>query len=209
MDRTAERARAVPGDRLQVLSYTLNEGKGHAVRHGMLQARGDVIGFIDAGGDLQPSAIGQFLTQLLDHHADVVIGSKRHPDSKVGYPPVRRLYSWGYQLLVRVLFGLNVRDTQVGLKLFRRDVVAQVLPLLLVKRFAFDIEFLAVAHAMGFTRLEEAPIELEHNFSSTIGMQAVWKMLVDTAAVFYRLRIRRYYQRRAEQVAKQPLVFGR
>jgi hypothetical protein len=165
----------------------------------MAQAEGEIVGFIDAGMDLDPRGIGVLVAQLLAHGADIVIGSKRHPASRVQYPPLRRLYSWGYQVLVRVLFGLRVKDTQVGLKLFRREVVARVLPLLLVKRFAFDIEFLAVAHALGFRRIEEGPVELTHRFNSTIHLGSVWNMLWDTAAVFYRLRLMRYYQRLAEQ----------
>ena len=200
VDRTARRARRATTDHIRVLSYSQNQGKGHAVRHGMLQADGDVIGFMDAGGELPPKAISHLLTQLLEHRADMVVGSKRHPNSAVSYPLVRHAYSWGYQMLTRLLFGLNVRDTQVGLKLFRREVVDKALPLLLVKRFAFDIEFLAVAHTMGFKRLEEAPVTLQHNFSSTIDLQAVWHMLWDTAAVFYRLRILNYYQRKAKEV---------
>jgi glycosyltransferase involved in cell wall biosynthesis len=199
VDRTYERALAAAGERVRVLAYRDNCGKGHAVRYGMAQAEGDIVGFIDAGMELEPRGIGVLVAQMLAHGADIVIGSKRHPASRVQYPPLRRLYSWGYQVLVRVLFGLRVKDTQVGLKLFRREVVARVLPLLLVKRFAFDIEFLAVAHALGFRRIEEGPVELTHRFNSTIHLGSVWNMLWDTAAVFYRLRLMRYYQRLAEQ----------
>ena len=58
---------------------------------------------------------------------------------------------------MRILFRLDVRDTQVGLKVFRREVAEQVLPLLLVKRFAFDLELLAVSRALGFGRIARAP----------------------------------------------------
>src|SRR5919108_1795603 len=168
VDQTFERAQEAASERVHILAYLDNHGKGHAVRHGMAQARGDVVGFIDAGMDLHPQGIGRLLEQLLAQQADVVIGSKRHPHSRVQYPLLRRLYSWCYQMLVWVLFGLRVKDTQVGLKLFRRAVMERVLPLLLVKRFAFDIEFLAVTHALGFARIEEGPVELTHNFKSTI-----------------------------------------
>ena len=82
-----------------------------------------------------------------------MIGSKRHPESLVHYPAAGRVSSWLYQQLIRVLFRLDVRDTQVGLKVFRRELADEVMPLLLVKRFAFDLELLAVARALGFDRI--------------------------------------------------------
>ena len=98
---------------------------------------------------------------------DFAIGSKRHPDSVVHYPRSRRVVSWLYQQLVRLLFGLDVRDTQVGLKVFRREVTDEVLPLLLVKRFAFDLELLAVSSSLGFSRIEEQPIDLQYRFTGS------------------------------------------
>ncbi len=128
-----------------------------------------------------------------------MIGSKRHPDSLVHYPRSRRVASWLYQQLVRLLFRLDVRDTQVGLKVFRREVAEEVLPLLLVKQFAFDLELLAVARALGFRRIRELPVTLEYRFTgSGVRSSAVLLALVDTAAIFYRLRILRYYQRKRE-----------
>ncbi len=100
---------------------------------------------------------------------------------------------------VRTLFGLNVRDTQVGLKCYRREVLEAVLPRLIVKNFAFDIEILAVAHHLGFKRIYEAPIEIKLDFgknsivtSSKLFIFA-YNMAVDTLAIFYRLYILRYY----------------
>ena len=72
-----------------------------------------------------------------------------------------------------------------------------MLPLLLVKRFAFDLELLAVSRALGFRRIRELPIRLEYRFTgSGVRSSAVLRALVDTAAIFYRLRILRYYQRK-------------
>ena len=85
---------------------------------------------------------------------DFAIGSKRHADSVVHYPRSRRIASWLYQQLNRVLFRLDVRDTQVGVKVFSRGVVDEVVPLLLVKQFAFDLELLAVATALGHGRIQ-------------------------------------------------------
>jgi hypothetical protein len=135
---------------------------------------------------------------------DAAIGSKRHPRSQVDYPKRRRVYSWLYQQLIRVLFDLDVRDTQVGVKLFRRALVDAVVPHLLVKRYAFDLELLAVANDSGFHRIGELPVRLDYGFSeSGLDPLAVAQALVDTAAIFYRLRILQYYRRRRQIVGER------
>ena len=182
-----------------VIHYDRNLGKGYAVKAGALAARGRYISYVDADLDLDPSAIPEFVRLAERDSLDFVIGSKRHPDSLVHYPRSRRVGSWLYQKVVRLLFRLDVRDTQVGLKVFRREIAEEVLPLLLVKQFAFDLEFLAVARSLGFGRIREQPVRLEYQFSgSGVRSGAVALALVDTLAIFYRLRILRYYRRKRE-----------
>jgi hypothetical protein len=131
---------------------------------------------------------------------DAVIGSKRHPQSEVAYPRFRRLQSAIYQVVVRLLFNLKIRDTQTGLKLFRRQVLEDTVPLLAIKKFAFDLELLVVAHQLGYRNICEAPIRLNYEFNSTVNLRAAYRVLWDTAAIFYRLRILRYYQRRRRRL---------
>lgn len=190
-------------DEIKVTGYQNNHGKGHAVRFGMAQAKGDIVGFIDAGAELNPNSISILLEHFEWYNADIIIGSKRHPASKVIYPWQRRILSFGYQIIVKILFGLNVRDTQVGIKFFRREVLEKTMPRLLVKAFAFDIEMLSVAKYLGFRRIYEAPVELKMRFKggmSTIASKGFIKtsksMLIDTLAVFYRLKILHYYDSR-------------
>lgn len=199
-DNTYAEAKKLKNPHLKLLVIPNNVGKGYAVRYGMLQGKHDVIGFIDAGMDLDSGGIGLLLEYMSLYDADIIIGSKLHPDSIVTYPLQRRILSKGYRTLTRTLFGFAVRDTQVGLKLFRRDVVMEVFPRLVVKRFAFDVEVLAVAYALGYKKIYEAPIKLTFNWGSsikTITSNSFWKviysMLWDTFAVFYRLRILRFY----------------
>jgi glycosyltransferase involved in cell wall biosynthesis len=182
-------------ERLHHVVLPRNQGKGAALRAGMVVGRGRYLGFIDADGDLDPKLLASFIDLVEGHDPEIVVGSKRHPSSEVHYPPLRRLYSLGYQCVVRMLFRLNVRDTQTGLKLLRRDVLAAALPRMLEKRFAFDLELLVVARRLGFRRVIETPIVLNHQFKSTVSFRSVLDMLVDTAAIFYRLRIVRTYDR--------------
>jgi glycosyltransferase involved in cell wall biosynthesis len=197
VDRTEEQLLERRDELVSVLHYDRNLGKGYALKVGGLQARGQWVGYVDSDLDLDPAAIPRFLRHAQDRSLDIVIGSKRHPDSVVHYPGSRRVASWLYQQLIRLLFRLNVSDTQVGLKVFRREVAAQVMPLLLVKRYAFDLELLAVSRALGFRRLRELPVTLQYRFTgSGVRSAAVLHALIDTAAIFYRLRVLRYYERK-------------
>ena len=200
VDDTAERLLATREEtRARVIHYDRNLGKGYAVRAGSLAARGEWIAFIDADLDLDPSSIPVYLEIARREQLHFAIGSKRHPDSAVHYPRSRRIASWCYQQLNRVLFRLDVRDTQVGLKVFHRDIAERVMPLLLVKQFAFDLELLAVSRALGYDRVRELPVRLDYRFTgSGVRSAAVAKALIDTAAIFYRLRILRTYQRKRD-----------
>lgn len=198
VDKTFENAKKLNITNLIVIGYEKNQGKGNAVKFGMAKARGEIVGFVDGGFDLNYSAIPLALEHMKWYNADIIVGSKRHAASKVHYPWQRKILSWGYQMGVRLLFGINIRDSQVGMKFFKKEVAKAVFPKLMVKTFAFDIEILAVAHSFGYTRIYETPINLEMQFdNSTIVsfgfIKTVFSMLWDTLAVFYRLKILHYY----------------
>ena len=183
---------------IRVFGYKENEGKGFAIKHGVEKAKGEIIGFIDAGMDLAPTELPLMLNIMEWNSADIVIGSKLHPDSKVNYPRSRKILSWGYRSIVKVLFHLNIKDSQVGIKIFRRQVAKTVFPKIVVKKFAFDIEVLAVAQSLGFTKIYEAPVKLKFRPGS-ISTVNFWKVsfwtLWDTLAVFYRMHILHFYEK--------------
>ena len=172
-----------------------NHGKGQALRIGFALGRGRYLGFIDADGDVNPSLLEPYLALVKLYEPDVVLGSKRHPMSDVDYPPIRRIYSWGYQQLVRGLFRLNVRDTQTGLKLIRREVLVSALPRMVEKRFAFDLELFVVAQHLGFNKFFEAPVRIDRQFGSTISRSTWVGTLLDTLAIYYRLHLLHYYDK--------------
>jgi glycosyltransferase involved in cell wall biosynthesis len=210
-DRTYERAKKLRSSKIKIFQFTENKGKGEAVRFGMLQAKGDIIGFIDAGMDIHPSGLSMLLNHMEWYDADIIVGSKLHPVSMVSYPLWRKILSRGYRLLTRLMFGFKVRDTQVGLKFFKRRVVRSVFPRLLVKSFAFDVEMLAVAYQLGYHRIYEAPVQINfRSKKSSITSKSLWKiiyfMLWDTAAVFYRLRILNYYRQKKISEIHSPTV---
>jgi len=198
-DKTFKNAEKLKAKDVIVVGYKNNIGKGFAIKHGVEKAKGDIIGFIDAGMDLEPTEIAIALDIMDWNKADIVVGSKLHPESKVNYPLWRIILSWGYRSMTNILFGFSVKDTQVGFKLFRGKVAKAVFQRIIVKRFAFDIEVLAVAQKLGYTRIYEAPIKLNFKGAGSITSSNFWKtiffMLWDTAAVFYRLKILHYYDK--------------
>lgn len=197
IDKTFEKARKTASKNIKVFGYEKNHGKGYAVRYGMVRSKGDVVGFIDSGMELNPNGLSMLLEHFEWYNADIIIGSKRHPVSKIDYPFERKLISILSQIFIRTLFGLNIRDTQAGMKFFKRKVIEDVLPRLLVKKFAFDIEILTVAYHLGYKRIFEAPVELNFNFGQSNISQNLIKSIIntfwDTIAIFYRLKILKYY----------------
>ena len=169
---------------VMVLHYPTQRGKGYAIRHGIAHASGDIIAFIDSDMELHPDGIGRLVELVMDG-ADAAIGSKRHPESKVLYPLFRRVQSWTYQRLVRLLFGLDLTDTQTGLKAFRAEALHEVTDSLTSDGFALDLELLVSLHEHGAT-IVEGPVELDYAFETTTGIGAVVDVLRDTFRIYRR-----------------------
>ncbi len=205
----AARALIEHPDRVRIVRYDVNQGKGNALIAGFVHSRGEYVVFLDADMDLHPSQLPRFFAIMAECDADVVIGSKRHPESRVNYPLVRQIYSLGYYAIVRMMFGLPLRDTQTGLKLFRRNILEDVLPRVLAKRFAFDIEVLSIANRLNY-KIVDAPVRLEFQRAfGRIKFRHIWTIGVDTLAIFYRLSILRYYDRKHWNFVTSEDLHGR
>lgn len=186
---------------VRIYHYSKNQGKGFALKFGAFHATGDYIFFIDGGPELHPVDIKKFMLLMEAYETDIVIGSKRHPLSNTNYPWYRKLLSLGYQVYISLLLGLKfVKDTQVGLKLFKREILKQILPDLKTKGYSFDIELLALAHKIPNIRILEAPVTL---ISKTKGenlikellrlVQMTIEMIIDTLYIAYRVQIKRKF----------------
>ncbi len=177
---------------VRAFALSKNHGKAYAIRMGMQRAKGDYVMFIDAGMEIDPNGISMLLEHMEWYGADIIVGSKRHPASKVHYPPIRRVLSYGYYCFVRLMFGVNVHDTQAGIKIFRKNVLEKILPLLVEKKFAGDLEMLVCAKQQGFGRIYEAPIKLDYTFSrvtSAATWGSVYNIFIDTLAIWYRTHV--------------------
>lgn len=188
--------------RIRMISYTPNGGKGHAIKTGVLAAKGDRIGFLDSDLDLSPDHFKDFLSHMDQEKADVVIGSKMHKESQLEYPFIRKFVSFGYYVMLRVLFHLKVHDTQTGVKVYRGDLLKEIVPDVITKGFAYDIELLAVANEMG-AKIIERPIRLvftrEGGFAR-IRFKDIWLVFKDTFKIKKKVRRIRKERRKAAKV---------
>jgi glycosyltransferase involved in cell wall biosynthesis len=173
-----------------VVSYTPNEGKGYAIKTGFSQKSGEIVVFADSDMDIDLRTVTRYVEAL--QHGDIVIASKWHPQSVVEMPVMRRVLSRCFNLLVRLMTGAKLRDTQAGLKAVRKSAFADVFPRLAVKRYAFDVELLTVAHLRGL-RIVEMPVNLK--MQGLFSFREIWKMFWDLLGISYRLRVIRWYQR--------------
>lgn len=170
-----------------------NGGKGAALRAGFEASTGEYVMLLDGDLDIHPKQTPWFFAEMVAKKADIVVGSKRHRRSVVQYPWHRRIVSWVYFTLVRIFVGLPITDTQTGMKLFRREVLGEALGRMLVKTYAFDLELLAIAHQRG-AKIAEAPVVIRFgNKFGALKATTVKTMALDSLAVFYRLRVLKYY----------------
>jgi glycosyltransferase involved in cell wall biosynthesis len=186
----AEALRVRNNPHVKVVGYSENRGKGFAIKHGVEYATGDVVVFRDSDADVIPGLIGRYVSLLRD--CDIAIASKRHPDSHVKAPLLRKLLSYGFNILVMLLTGVRVSDTQSGLKAFRREALEKIMGLISVKHHAYDVELLTVARLFKM-RIVELPVNIE--LSSQFSVRSIVRMLVDLMGITYRLRIIHWYQR--------------
>ena len=191
-DKTLARAMtyASRNGHVKVVTYPLNVGKGHAVKTGFLQATGDVVVFADGDMDVDLRQVSRYIDAL--KHGDIAIASKWHPDSSVNMPLSRKIMSHSFHVLVRLLVGVQLRDTQAGLKAMRKSAFMNIFRRLAVKRYAFDVELLAVAKLYGL-RIVELPTRIK--IDESFNVKDLFRMFVDLLGIAYRYRVLHWYQR--------------
>ncbi len=181
---------------LSRVSYRPNRGKGSAVRAGARKALGEWIAIVDADLELPIEMLPEFFAIQKRTGASIVVGSKRHEASEVVYPWRRMLLSNVYNRLVRLLFDLDLTDTQLGFKLIHSSVLKDIIDPLLVKRYAFDLEILVVESMRG-VKVAEAPIRLTFSRAGPgrLNFSAAVSVFQETLGIWYRRFVTGYYAR--------------
>lgn len=175
--------------RIRVLSYTPNRGKGYAVRQGVLHSKGEAVIFLDGDLDISPDSIRDYVERL--SICDLVIASKRHPESSVTIPRSRAFLSRAFNLLIRVATGIPQKDTQAGFKVGDGEIMRTIFRNISIKRYAFDVELFTIASILRL-KVQEMPVimKIDRKFST----KEIVNMFIDVARICYKYRIARRYQ---------------
>ena len=192
---------------ISIVEHDPKIGKEYAyLLEGFKKTKGEYILYVDPHSKLNLKALSGFKKAIDKDKADVVIGSKHHTDSKVKYSDFRKKVGNLYYLFIRHFLILKVFDLQTGMKLYKRKVLEKVIPLIVTKKYAFDLEILTCANHIGF-KIGEAPVEIDKSYEfEKLSLPLIYHVAIDTLAVFYRLRFLKFYDRKIPQLKEMPKV---
>jgi len=195
-DNTAAllRAAAARWPEFRMLANTRNRGKGFSVRRGVLEAKGAFVLFTDADLSGPIEEADKLMTALESAQADAAVASRALNRSLVGVrQPWRREYAGRFfNVLVRLFTGLKIRDTQCGLKLFRRDSTRHAFESQKVTGFGFDPELLLLIERRGGS-VVEVPVRWDDNPATKVHFLCdSVRMFFDLVALLWRARTGKY-----------------
>ncbi len=181
-DRTAEVAKNLMSEikNLKATGYEKNQGKGYAVRFGMLEARGEYRLFTDADNSTSIDQVERMWPEF-EAGYDIVIGSRDIKGAKLSVAQswIRMRIGDVFNLLVQITCGLwGIWDTQCGFKGFTKKATEDIFPKCRINRFAFDPEILVIAKKMGY-KIKEVPVTWVNDPESKVNIKSMIKMGVD------------------------------
>ncbi|MGQ9729809.1 MAG: dolichyl-phosphate beta-glucosyltransferase [Candidatus Zipacnadales bacterium] len=193
VDRTGEIAETVAREFpfVRLIQHEHNQGKGMAVRTGMLSAQGEYGLFADVDEAVPIREVRNLLQAVEETGADVAIGTRYHRDSQIlrRQPWPRIVVSRAGNLLIRALLLPGLRDTQCGFKLFRLSRMRRAFERVTVRGFGFDLEILAIARWWGYSIIE-VPVTWVHGEGSSLRLApAAWDVLQDLFRIAWRIRV--------------------
>ena len=187
-DGTLELARELTAgqEAFRVIGNEDQRGKGHAVRTGMMAARGDIAFFMDADLSTPLVEIDRFLAHFSTHpEIDILIGNRQHPASAIMKRQswLRQKMGQTFNVILRTTARIRVKDTQCGFKAFRRVAREAIFARQKIEGFAFDVELLILAERLGHP-VADLPVEWHNAEGSKVHMiRDSWRMLRDAIRI--------------------------
>jgi len=181
-------------NQIRIIHYSQNQGKGFAVRTGVLKSIGEYVMYTDSDLDISLDYLGRYIQQLKKY--DIVIASKYHPESVLHVQKSRGLLSKLFTKFMHTFVGLNISDTQVGLKVGKGDILRKIFQVMKINGFAFDVELLSIATLLNIG-IKEEPVILNpiDKYSTTQLIMLGFKMFSQLIVIGYNLKITKRYQK--------------
>lgn len=176
---------------LLVIENEINQGKGYAVRTGLLRAKGAFRLYTDADGSTPIAHADEFL-QACQSGFDVVMASRDIEGAviEIHQPRYRELMGDMGNLLIRATLGLwGNPDTQCGFKMLSHCAAREIATRMVVDRFGFDFELVILAHKLGF-KVKQMPVRWRNENGSSVtfsGPNGFFRILMDLVKTKYRL----------------------
>jgi len=192
-DGTLELAREALGEqaKIRLIANPVQRGKGYAVRTGMREARGVVIFYMDADLSVPLEEVGHFLSYLQAHpEAEVLLATRQHAESRIERRQslLRQTMGKTFNRILRTLSLIPFHDTQCGFKAFRRDAARNIFALQSLNGFAFDVEVILLAQALGY-RVAELPVRWLNSPESKVHIiRDSIRMLLDAFTIRHRVK---------------------
>lgn len=176
---------------VKVIPNKFDNGKGSTLKAGYVYSEymyrmkdNDFIVFMDGDGQIHPKEIDTFLKLQNLYDADIVIGNKRHDYSSIHYSLQRQIVSKVYNWIVRYLFGFNYRDTQCGIKMFKKSCLEKIIQKVNTKRYAFDLELVVALRENNF-RIIDAPVTLDNQKNKgSVSFSSIISTFIDTLIIY-------------------------
>ncbi|MBQ7872963.1 MAG: glycosyltransferase [Clostridia bacterium] len=169
---------------VRVVGYEKNQGKGCAVRTGVLASEGDIVMFTDADLAYGMDIIEEAFKILVKGEYPVLVASRaKHKDGYEGYTPIRKLASRTYIKVLNLFGGIKISDAQCGFKGFRGDIARRIFSHCQTNNFAFDLEVILIAQKMNL-RIYELPAKIiNHRESKVNVIKDAFKMLKEISRI--------------------------
>lgn len=164
-------------DNIMLIEFSERQGKGGGITKGFNEANGEILAFVDSDESILPQEFNKLLDHLSDN--DCAIASRRIEGAYVyiEQPFLRRVSSKAFNVIVNLMFNIGIKDTQCGAKVFKRDIICEIVPLMKTKGFEFDVELLWRIKNKGY-KIKEVPIVWKHDGGSTFKLRNSYKMLI-------------------------------
>jgi len=187
VDKTAKEIKAVKSNKIKYIKFIENQGKGKALKFGFSQSKGNIVIFIDAGGDFPPKQISNFIKAIEQDKFDIAIANKWDKKSRINYSLKRKIFSKIFRKINSILFKINISDTQAGLKALNKKRTENIISKVENNGFVFDLELLILASRNNL-KIIELPVILNwKNKKGGINLKTALKMLKQTLTLRNRL----------------------